>query len=447
MSIKVSRILHAGYLFEQEETRIIFDPIFENPFSQNCYAFPEVEFKLDLIKQLDLAAIFISHFHDDHCSLESLNLLNKNIPIYIYCMDTFLIEIIRKLGFKKITQLKINDVVVINKFKIKVVEALESEVDSLFAIEVLDLKILNVVDALISDEVSKKLAQLAPWDLVLWPYQIMRETDVLSPRRSSTAITETPTDFIEQLKLLQPKNVVPSSCQFIHENWSWYNESLFSMSYKQFNKDINQNIANCRVVKLNPAQSIYITSQKIESATNLNWVKVKGDPDIDYKYNPQAELPSTSDIAKNLRSSLDTELQRVLCYCQYEIINQYKNLELSDEAYFKQSVLWKLVLHEQNGSSKQFIYKILKDKIELIADETIRFSWLTELPLVKLFDALENGEALTSMYIRINDTQYTDAIENQITQVDLLQDPLIRCLFNGSPYRYQLAQLKKLNIN
>ena len=60
MKIKISRILHAGYIFESEKTQIAFDPIFENPFSRNCFAFPPVEFDLVQIKQLKLDAVYFS---------------------------------------------------------------------------------------------------------------------------------------------------------------------------------------------------------------------------------------------------------------------------------------------------------------------------------------------------------------------------------------------------
>ena len=84
--VKIARVLHAGYLFSVGNTRILFDPIFENPFSRNCHAFPNVEFDHQQIKNLKVDAVFISHFHDDHCSFESLNLLDRSIPIFMFCI-------------------------------------------------------------------------------------------------------------------------------------------------------------------------------------------------------------------------------------------------------------------------------------------------------------------------------------------------------------------------
>jgi L-ascorbate metabolism protein UlaG (beta-lactamase superfamily) len=83
-SLTISRILHAGYVFDCGATRIAFDTIFENPFSHNCHAFPDVAFDVDQIRCQRFDAVFISHFHDDHCSLDSLDLLDRATPLYLY---------------------------------------------------------------------------------------------------------------------------------------------------------------------------------------------------------------------------------------------------------------------------------------------------------------------------------------------------------------------------
>ena len=70
--------------------------------------------------------------------------------------------------------------------------------------------------------------------------------------------------------------------------------------------------------------------------------------------------------------------------------------------------------------------------------------WLTEVPIAKIYAALELGEALTSMYIRINDAVFQDEIENEIQTTDVVEDPLIKCLFTNIFGAYQKAQLKRL---
>jgi metal-dependent hydrolase (beta-lactamase superfamily II) len=89
-----------------EGTRIAFDTIFENPFSRNCHAFPDVRFDHEQIRRQRFDAVFISHFHDDHCSLESLDLLDRATPLYIYCIFEELFDMVRQLGFVHVQPLR-----------------------------------------------------------------------------------------------------------------------------------------------------------------------------------------------------------------------------------------------------------------------------------------------------------------------------------------------------
>ncbi|HEY8272332.1 MAG TPA: MBL fold metallo-hydrolase, partial [Pseudobdellovibrionaceae bacterium] len=258
MSLKISRILHAGYVFECDETQIAFDPIFENPFSRNCYAFPSVRFDHEQITKVKFAAVFISHFHDDHCSLESLVLLDRKTPIYIYCIFEELFSLIRALGFTHVYSLEMNVPVVIGSLEIIPWRALDADVDSIFQIKAAGLNVLNVVDSWIDFATLSELARSAPWDMVLWPFQTMREIEVLAPSRATVATGELPTEWIEQLKILNPKYVVPSSCQFIQESWSWYNHAFFPISYRQFQKEIEDALPDSQVVRMNPSVAVVL---------------------------------------------------------------------------------------------------------------------------------------------------------------------------------------------
>jgi hypothetical protein len=71
-------------------------------------------------------------------------------------------------------------------------------------------------------------------------------------------------------------------------------------------------------------------------------------------------------------------------------------------------------------------------------------SWTTEIPLSKLYAALELGESLTSLYLRINDALFDAETEADIASADIVDDPLIRCLFNDAIGAYQAAQLRRL---
>jgi hypothetical protein len=446
MSLKISRILHAGYVFESGGIQIAFDPIFENPFSQNCYAYPNVQFDREQIKKINFAAVFISHFHDDHCSLESLDLLNRETPIYIYCHFDELFSMIRELGFVNVNRLGLNVPIKVGPIEIIPLRALDIEVDSMFHIKVGKLNILNVVDSWLDPSSLDELVQFAPWDMLLWPFQTMREIEVLAPRRASKQSKGIPHEWLEQIKILNPRFVVPSSCQFIQESWSWYNHALFPISYRQFQNEVEAMLPLSQVVRMNPSVSLTLDSENIEASDPLRWVQPIGDQNVDYQFNKQIEPQPTAEISKYFAKLSDEKAKRVYEYCLHGLIEKYKSLPPPQDPYFEKIRYWRLSIFDHNGEAKNFDYQIFGDKIEILQHSCQDLSWTTELPISKFYSALENGEALTSMYVRINDNVFTPDIEKEIADADVVEDPLVRCLFTREFGAYQKAQLALLQL-
>lgn len=442
-ALTVSRVLHAGYIFKTDKTQIIFDPIFEIPFSHNCFPFPKVEFLVDEVRNQRFDAVFISHFHDDHCSLESLNFINRNTPIFIYCVFNDIIEMIRRLGFVKVIPLNLGQTIEVGDFKVTTHQALDKDVDSIFQIQALGFNILNVVDSWIDDDTFSRLSELSPWDLVLWPFQTMRELEVLSPLRAEPAVQSLPPEWLAQLKRLAPKNIIPSSCQFIHEEHSWYNHTLFPITYEQFASEVSSILPEANVFRLNPGCSVVLNPESLKKGESLSWVIPVGDQNVDYVYDSRLEIPKTSAISSHFSELSSDELTRVHHYFENEILKIYPELEEPEEDLFKKSIIWKVSIYNQQGQPKSYCYKIQNQKIEIIKE--VQHSWLTEVPASKVFSALENGESLTSMYIRINDELFDSKMEAQLKNIDPTLDPLIRCLFSKSPGHYQKAQLARLN--
>jgi hypothetical protein len=328
MALKISRILHAGYVFECDGTQVAFDPIFENPFSRNCHAFPDVRFDHDQIRRLEFAAVFISHFHDDHCSLESLDFLDRSTPLYIYCLFDELFAMVRALGFVNVHQLRTNVPVSVGPFEVFPREALDSDVDSMFQIKAAGLNVLNVVDSWIDPGALELLAQDAPWDMVLWPFQTMREIEVLSPSRASAAPPELPAEWIDQLRILNPRYVVPSSCQFLQEAWSWYNHAFFPITYRRFQQDVEAALPDARVVRLNPSVSVTLDATSLLPSAPLDWVVPVGEQDVDYQYDGAMPAPPTADIARRFPPLTDEQAARVLDYCRTGLPAKYRDMEL-----------------------------------------------------------------------------------------------------------------------
>jgi hypothetical protein len=48
------------------------------------------------------------------------------------------------------------------------------------------------------------------------------------------------------------------------------------------------------------------------------------------------------------------------------------------------------------------------------------------------------------MYLRINDTVFDPDTERALADADVVDDPLVRCLFGSTFGAYQAAQLKRL---
>ncbi|UOF00635.1 MBL fold metallo-hydrolase [Bdellovibrio reynosensis] len=445
MPLKISRILHAGYVFDCDGTKIAFDPIFENPFSRNCYAFPSVRFDIEAIKQQKFSAVFISHYHDDHCSLESLNLLDRDTPIYIYCLYDEIFGFIENLGFKNVFPLAIDEPVKLGSLEIIPRRALDADVDSLFQIKAAGLNVLNVVDSWIDYDTLDLLVKKGPWDMVLWPFQTMREIDVLSPHRVPAPSLELPPEWIEQLRALNPRYVVPSSCQFTQESWSWYNHAFFPITYRQFEKEVKTALPNCQVVRMNPSVTFELTKNSINSAEALTWVLPQGEQDVDYEFNPSLKIPSTAEIAKKFPGLSVAQKEFTLNYCKKGLIEKFGILAESEDPFFARPRLWQLSVFDENGKEKTFRYLLEGNKIEEVPINDDPIEWLTEVPLTKLYAAIEEGESLTSMYVRINDRMFNSTVEKEVQEADVVEDPLIRCLFTGVFGGYQAAQLRKLN--
>lgn len=435
MSVKVSRILHAGYQIETSQAKIWFDPIFENPFSRNCYTYPSVEFDIEQIKALKPDAVFISHHHDDHCSFDSLKLLNHDIPIYMYCVHAEMYSLLRELGFKNVFSIKLDETIKLADLEVIARRALDTDVDSLFQIKSQGLNILNVVDSWIDEETLALLLNERPWDLIMWPFQTMREVEVLSPSRYKAEPQTLPEEWLSQIAKLKPKNLIPSSCQFRMEEWSWYNQAFFPISYQQFNSEIKSVLPETKIIRLNPGKTLFLKQNEIAEDKPLPWIKPIGDQNVDYRYDSSVIPQSTSEIAKHFSALNELDKNIVYNYCETKILKKFTSLGPAEDSYFIKTRNWQLSLFDHAGNVKNYYYQLKEEHITLLPEAPAQINWTTEVSENKLYAALELGESLTSMYVRI-------ICDDK--DVDIIQDPLIRCLFSEGFAEYQKAQLKKI---
>jgi hypothetical protein len=283
--------------------------------------------------------------------------------------------------------------------------------------------------------------------MVLWPFQTMREIEVLSPSRAAPAPPGLPSEWIAQLQALNPRFVVPGSCQFLQEPWSWYNRAFFPISYRQFQQELEAALPEARVVRMNPGVSLRLDRDALTPAPALDWVLPLGSQDVDYAYDPQAVPPSTGEIARRFPALSAAHAERVAAYCRTGLLERYRDMELPEESYFEQARIWRLSVFDHEGAGTDYHYRVEGDSIAAVDATAGALAWTTEIPAAKLYAALESGESLTSMYMRINDGRFDAATERDLETAELVDDPLIRCLFNDAFGAYQAAQLRRLKAN
>ena len=443
-TLTISRILHAGYLFASAGTRVLFDPIFENPFSRNAHAFPAVHFDREAIRRQTFDAVFISHYHDDHCSFESLDLIERSTPIYLYCIHDEMFDLLRRLGFKNVRRLYLDHAVEVGPMTITPWRAFDADVDAVFSIRVGAINVLNVVDALIDDDVVERLRAVAPWDVVLWPFQTMRELDVIQPAFANPAEPSVPPEFIDQLTRLNPRVVVPSSCQFRFEAWSWLNHAYFPISYARFASEVERALPGARATRLDPGRGLVIDQDGAEAAKPLTWVSVVDASPVDYTFDPSRPAPPTAEIARHFPALTARERARVDHYCARELPERFARLDASAAPYFTTARHWRLSVYDHEGLRVDHHYRVhVGTGLEVTADGNA-CEWTTEIAAARMYGALAHGEALTSLYLRVHDGPYAPSVREGLSDVDVLEDPLIRDLYTGVFAAYQREQLARL---
>jgi hypothetical protein len=279
--------------------------------------------------------------------------------------------------------------------------------------------------------------------MVLWPFQTMREIEVLAPSRASAAPAALPEEWIAQLQALDPRFVVPSSCQFQQEPWSWYNRAFFPISYARFAREVEAALPRARVVRLDPSVSVRLDGAGLHGAPPLGWVCPVGEQDVDYVYEGNAAPPPTASIARHFAPLTSEQEARVRHYCTVGLLEKYGEVEAGSD-YFEQPRIWQLTLYDHDGAPTRWRYRLAAGAAVLVDADCGPLGWTTEIPAAKLFAALALGESLTSMYMRINDAVFDPALETALREADVVDDPLIRCLFSDTFGAYQAAQLRRL---
>lgn len=123
MKIKLYRSATVG--IETNGFKLLQDPwLTDGEFLGSWSHYPYFDFNNFTDELNSYNAIYISHIHPDHCSEDTLNRLNKNIPVYIHNFHSkFLKFKIERLGFKVIELQNNKNFQLSDKLKIKIIAA------------------------------------------------------------------------------------------------------------------------------------------------------------------------------------------------------------------------------------------------------------------------------------------------------------------------------------
>jgi hypothetical protein len=193
---------------------------------------------------------------------------------------------------------------------------------------------------------------------------------------------------------------------------------------------------------MDPGSSIVLTTDSVNLGSSLPWVCREDQKGVDYCFRPEIPPPSQSEVAQKFPALSPSQYERVIRYCSSELCRIFQNLEVAP--YFSNPKIWALSIYDHAGTQTQFLYKVNSNNLELISENHGPVGWLTEVSFFKLHAAIEFGETLSSMYLRVNDTIFDASVEADLAEMEVLDDPLIRCLFNGKFGAYQREQLKRL---
>lgn len=102
--LKITYITHSSILIETEDAKIITDPWFNGPaYFTHWHVFPK---PVDTSYRNDVTHVILTHGHEDHCHLPTLNQVNKAAAVYLpYTWLGGIKEMVTDAGFSEVHEM------------------------------------------------------------------------------------------------------------------------------------------------------------------------------------------------------------------------------------------------------------------------------------------------------------------------------------------------------
>lgn len=177
MTVEVAFLGHACNIMNIDGWRLISDPhLFDSYGGQLFSYFPSRRIVHEAIGQLD--AIFVSHRHRDHFDVASLALLDKRLPV-ICPHDKEILYGLDKLGFRDINVIADWESIEVGRSTLTFTPSTYRVPENGILVRTPEATAWNMVDTIVTADHIEAVRRIAGRriDLVLWPYQPLKETD------------------------------------------------------------------------------------------------------------------------------------------------------------------------------------------------------------------------------------------------------------------------------
>ena len=299
--MKLTSCGHAFWILESTAGRILFDPVFADPFEQGTVtACPSRTFLKEQLPEYDL--VYISHRHLDHFHIPTLQLLDKTKLILIP-NDVLTIASMKKMGFTNIHIMEAFKPIRVQKentsltlyptpsvsedfleYGLLIVESSPHGTHTLF----------NQVDTPLSDDCIANILSIAPQIDV--HFAMFASQDFGWFHGVSGSLAETYTQNLYAVHRIKAKFVVPAAAGFrFVDRYQFLNQLLFPISQSRFIHDVQATLPTTQCHAINPGDILHIEESITVSAQASSFVAMKENDLYLIQYDPTTPIPALTD--------------------------------------------------------------------------------------------------------------------------------------------------------